>query len=118
MFRNKLDEGGRVARNKARLVPQWYRQKERIDYDETFAPIARIQTIHLLIAFATRKDFKLYQMDVKISFFNGHRKEEVYVAQPLSFESEKFLDHAYFLEKTMVSTKHHLSCLMDTIGGP
>ena len=68
VFRNKLDEIGVVTRNKARLVAQGYDQEEGIDYDETFAPIARVESIRMLLAFACYMDFKLYQMDVKSTF--------------------------------------------------
>jgi hypothetical protein len=59
-----------------------------LDFDETFAPVARVESIHMLLAYATQYGFKLYQMDVKSAFLNGPIKEEVYVEQPLSFESE------------------------------
>ena len=71
MFRNKLDEFGTITRNKARLVVQGYSQEEGIDYKETFAPIARIEAICILITFAAYMEFKLYQMDVKSEFLNG-----------------------------------------------
>ena len=68
VFRNKVDDQGVVIRNKARLVAQGYNQQEGIDFDETYAPVARIESIRLLISFASFKGFKLYQMDVKNSF--------------------------------------------------
>ena len=71
VFRNKVDEQGSVIRNKARLVAQGYNQREGIDYDETYAPVARLEAIRLLIAFASFKGFTLYQMDVKTAFLNG-----------------------------------------------
>ena len=83
VFRNKLDEQGVVTRNKARLVVQGYNQEEGIDYEETFAPVARVEAIRILIAFVAHMEFKLYQMDVKSAFLNGYLKEEVYVMQPL-----------------------------------
>ncbi|XP_015084294.1 uncharacterized protein LOC107027723 [Solanum pennellii] len=82
MFRNKLDEHGTVTRNKARLVVQGYNQEEGIDYDETFAPVSRLEAIRLLIAFTSHMEFTLYQMDVKSAFLNGLLKEEVFVKQP------------------------------------
>ena len=85
VFRNKLDEHGVITRNKARLVAQGYNQEEGIDYEETYAPVARLEAIRLLLAYACSKDFKLYQMGVKCVFLNGHINEEVYVAQPPSF---------------------------------
>ena len=68
VFRNKLDEQGTVTRNKARLVVQGYNQEAGIDYEETFAPVARIEAIRILIAFAAHKGIKLFQMDVKSAF--------------------------------------------------
>ncbi|KAE8693144.1 hypothetical protein F3Y22_tig00110819pilonHSYRG00446 [Hibiscus syriacus] len=82
VFRNKLDESGNIVRNKARLVAQGYTQEEGIDYDETYAPVARMEAIRMLLAFACFNEFKLYQMDVKSAFLNGFIKEEVYVEQP------------------------------------
>ena len=78
-----------VVRNKARLVAQGYSQQEGIDYEETFAPVARLEAIRIFLAFAASKGFKLYQMDVKSAFLNGFIEEEVYVKQPPSFESPK-----------------------------
>nr|GEV26574.1 hypothetical protein [Tanacetum cinerariifolium] len=80
---NKKDESNLVFQNKARLVAVGYSQQEGIDYDETFAPVARIKAIRLFLAYAAHKDFTIFQMDVKITFFNGILKEEVYVGQPL-----------------------------------
>ncbi|GJT61780.1 retrovirus-related pol polyprotein from transposon TNT 1-94 [Tanacetum coccineum] len=81
VFRNKLDENGIVSRNKARLVAQGYNQQEGIDYDETYAPVARLESIRILLAIACANDFKLYQINVKSAFLNGFINEEVYVAQ-------------------------------------
>ena len=78
-----------VVRNKARLVAQGFCQKEGIDYDETFAPVACLEAIRILLAFAASKGFKLQQLDVKSAFLNGFIEEEVYVKQPLGFESSK-----------------------------
>ena len=79
VFRNKLDENGIVIRNKARLVAKGYNQEEGIDYEETFAPVARLEAIRMLLAYASIMNFKLYQMDVKSAFLNGLIQEEVYV---------------------------------------
>jgi hypothetical protein len=75
-----------VTRNKARLVAKGYSQVESFDFDETYAPIARLESIRILLAYATYHGFKLYQMDVKSAFLNGPIKEEVYVEQPPGFE--------------------------------
>ena len=85
VFRNKLDEHGIIIRNKARLVAKGYNQEEGIDYEETYAPVARLEAIRLLLAFACILDLKLYQMDVKSAFLNGYIQEEVYVEQPPGF---------------------------------
>ncbi|WVZ84558.1 hypothetical protein U9M48_031583 [Paspalum notatum var. saurae] len=90
VLKNKQGENGMVVRNKARLVAQGFCQKEGIDYDETFAPVARLEAIRILIAFAASKGFKLQQMDVKSAFLNGFIEKEVYVRQPLGFESVDF----------------------------
>nr|GEV61591.1 retrovirus-related Pol polyprotein from transposon TNT 1-94 [Tanacetum cinerariifolium] len=81
----KLDENGVISRNKARLVAQGYNQQEGIDYDETYAPVARLESIRILIAYACVLEFKLFQMDVKSAFHNGVINVEVYVAQPPGF---------------------------------
>jgi cobalamin biosynthesis protein CobT len=86
VFCNKQDEHGVVTRNKARLVAKGYSQVESFDFDETYAPIARLESIRILLAYATYHGFKLYQMDVKSAFLNGPIKEEVYVEQPPGFE--------------------------------
>ena len=104
VFRNKLDENGKVIRNKARLVAQGYNQEEGIDYEETFAPVARLEAIRILLAFASSKNIKLFQMDVKCAFLNGYL-QEVYVAQPPGFEIEKFPNHVYKLDKALYGLK-------------
>ena len=71
VFRNKQDEYGVVTRNKAWLVAQGFTQIEGLDFDETYAPVARLESIHILLAYAAHHDFKLYQMDVKSAFLNG-----------------------------------------------
>ena len=86
IFKNKTDEFGNVVRNKARLVAQGYTQVEGIDFDETFAPVARLESIRLLLAVACCLKVKLYQMDVKSAFLNGFLSEEVYVEQPAGFQ--------------------------------
>ena len=90
VFRNKLDEEGIVTRNKARLVAKGYSQAEGIDYDETFAPVARLEAIRMFLAFAAHSNFKVYQMDVKSAFLNGELDEEVYVEQPLVLRIQNF----------------------------
>ena len=105
VFRNKLDESGIIVRNKARLVAQGYSQEEGIDFDESFAPVARLEAIRMLLAFACYMDFKLYQMDVKSAFLNGFITEEVYVAQPPGFENHEFPNHVFKLSKALYGLK-------------
>ncbi|GKD45571.1 copia protein, partial [Tanacetum coccineum] len=104
-FRNKLDENGIVSQNKARLVAQGYYQQESIDYDETYAPVARLKSIRILLAYACALEFKLFQMDVKSAFPNGFIYEEVYVAQPPGFIDFEKLDHVYKLKKAFYCLK-------------
>ncbi|GJT76362.1 copia protein [Tanacetum coccineum] len=94
VYRNNKDERGIVIKNNARLVVQGYTQEEGIDYDEVFALVARIEAIRLFLAYASFKDFMVYQMDVKSAFLYGKIEEEVYVCQPLGFEDPDFLDKA------------------------
>jgi hypothetical protein len=101
VFRNKKDEFGVVTRNKARLAAKGYSQVEGLDFEETFAPVARLESIHILLAYATHHDFKLYQMDVKRAFLNGPIKEEVYIEQPPGFEDQEYPNHAYKLHKAL-----------------
>jgi hypothetical protein len=93
------------VRNKARLVAQGYSRVEGLDFRETFAPVAHLEAIRILLAFATSKGFKLYQMDVKSAFFNGVIQEEVYVRQPPGFESPKYPDRVYKLSKALYGLK-------------
>ena len=102
VFKNKLDENGKVIRNKARLVAQGYNQQEGIDYDETFAPITKLKAIKMLLAFAAYKGFVLYQMDVKFAFLNGFIYEEVYVKQPLGLKMKTFIMFLNFQKTYMV----------------
>ncbi|GJQ91131.1 retrovirus-related pol polyprotein from transposon TNT 1-94 [Tanacetum coccineum] len=105
VFRNKLDENGIVSRNKARLVAQGYNQQEGINYDETYAPVARLESIRILLAYACALDFKLFQMDVKSAFLNSFINEEVYVAQPPGFIDFEKPDHVYKLKKALYGLK-------------
>ena len=84
-------------RNKARLVAQGFSQLEGLDFGETFAPVARLEAIRILLAFAASKGFKLYQMDVKNALLNGVIQEEVYVRQPPGFENPKYPNRVYKL---------------------
>ena len=105
VFWNKLDEHGIIVRNKERLVVKGYYQQEGIDYTETFAPVARLEAIRILISFVDFMNFKLYQMDVKCAFLYGFLDEEVFVEQLLGFENPSFLDHVYKLDKALYGLK-------------
>jgi hypothetical protein len=98
------------VRNKACLVAQGYSQVEGLDFGETFIHVAHLDTIRILLAFATSKGFKLYQMNVKSAFLNGVIHEEVYVRQPPSFESLKYPDRVYKLSKALYGLKQARVC--------
>ena len=99
------NEEGNVIRNKARLVAQGYSQMEGVDYDETFALVARMESIRILLALSCHLRFKLYQMDMKIDFLNGLLKEDVYVAQPKGFIDPHFSNHVLYLKKALYGLK-------------
>ena len=105
VLKNKQSEDGLVVRNKARLVAQGYSQVEGLDFEETFAHVARLEAIRILLIFATSKGFKLFQMDVKSAFLNGFIEEEVYVKQPPGFENHKFPNHVFKLSKALYGLK-------------
>jgi hypothetical protein len=105
VFRNKQDEHGVVTSNKVRLVAKGYSQVEGLDFDETYAPVARLESIHILLAYATYHGFKLYQMDVKSAFLNGPIKEYVYVEKPPCFEDSEYHYHVYKLSKALYGLK-------------
>ncbi|GJY32608.1 retrovirus-related pol polyprotein from transposon TNT 1-94, partial [Tanacetum coccineum] len=106
VYRNKKDERRIVVRNKARLVSQGYTQEEGIDYDEVFAPVARIEAIRLFLAYASFMGFIVYNMDVKSAFLYGTIKEEVYVCQPPGFEDPQFPDKVYKKDKGDILLVH------------
>ena len=101
----KLDEFGIIVRNMARLHAKGYNQEEDIDYDETYAPVARLEAIRLLLSFACIMDFRLFQMDVKSVFLNGYIEEEVYVDQPPGFVVYEHPNHVYKLKKALYGLK-------------
>ncbi|GJQ97350.1 putative ribonuclease H-like domain-containing protein [Tanacetum coccineum] len=101
VYRNKKDERGVVVRNKARLVAQGHRQEEGIDYDEVFAPVARLEAIRLFLAFASYMGFIVYQMDVKSAFLYGTIEEEVYVSQPPGFVDPDYPKRVYKVVKAL-----------------
>ncbi|GJU40062.1 retrovirus-related pol polyprotein from transposon TNT 1-94 [Tanacetum coccineum] len=100
-----MDEEGVVTKNKVRLVAQGYNQQEGIDYEETFAHVARLEAIRIFLAYVAYMGFVVYQMDVKNAFLNGKISEEVYVQQPPGFESSEFPDHVCKLDKALYGLK-------------
>ncbi|GJZ12356.1 retrovirus-related pol polyprotein from transposon TNT 1-94 [Tanacetum coccineum] len=102
IWKNKRDEENTIICNKARLVAMGYAQKEGIDFEESFAPVARLEAVRLFVAYAAHKSFLVYQMDVKTSFLYGHLKEEVYVNEP-----EDSIDTSSRTSST-VSKRHYL----------
>jgi hypothetical protein len=105
VFRNKQDEDGVVTRNKARLVAQGFTQVEGLEFGEIYAQVARLESIRILIAYATNYDFKLYQMDVKSAFLNGPLQELVCVEQLSGFEDPKKPNHVFLLHKALYGLK-------------
>ncbi|GJR61175.1 retrovirus-related pol polyprotein from transposon TNT 1-94 [Tanacetum coccineum] len=101
----KTDEFGEVLKNKARLVAQGFRQEEGIDFEESFAPVARIEAIRIFIANEANKNLKIFQMDVKTAFLDGQLKEEVYVSQPEGFVDRDNPSHVYKLKKALYGLK-------------
>ncbi|GJV41547.1 retrovirus-related pol polyprotein from transposon TNT 1-94 [Tanacetum coccineum] len=100
-----MDEDQTVIRNKARLVAKGYAQEEGIDFEESFAPVARLEAVRIFVAYAAHKSFPIYQMDVKTAFLNGPLKEEVYVAQPDGFVDPDHPDKVYRLRKALYGLK-------------
>ena len=92
-------------RNKARLVAKGFSQVEGLDFGETFAPVARLEAIRILLAYASHHEMKLYQMDVKSAFLNGFINELVYVDQPPGFEDPRYPNHVYRLSKALYGLK-------------
>ena len=86
-----MDEDGVVTRNKARLVAQGFTQLEGLDYDETFAPVARIEAIRIFLTYASFENFTVYQMDVNTEFLHGYHEQEVFLKQPLALKRKIFL---------------------------
>ncbi|GJR59826.1 retrovirus-related pol polyprotein from transposon TNT 1-94 [Tanacetum coccineum] len=105
LWKNKKDEDQTVIRNKARLVAKGYAQEEGIDFEESFAPVARLEAVRIFIAYAAHKSFPIYQMDVKTAFLNGPLKEEVYVAQPEGFVDPDHPEKVYLLRKALYGLK-------------
>ncbi|GJZ65520.1 retrovirus-related pol polyprotein from transposon TNT 1-94 [Tanacetum coccineum] len=105
IYKVKLDELGGILKNKARLVARSYRQEEGIDFEESFAPVARLEAIRIFLAFAAHMNMVVYQMDVKTVFLNGNLREEVYVSQPDGFVDPDNPNHVYKLKKALYGLK-------------
>ncbi|GJS19970.1 retrovirus-related pol polyprotein from transposon TNT 1-94 [Tanacetum coccineum] len=105
IYKVKLDELGGILKNKARLVARGYRQEEGIDFEESFAPVSRLDAIRIFLAYAAHMNMIVYQMDVKTAFLNGILREEVYVSQPDGFVDQDNLNHVYKLKKALYGLK-------------
>ncbi|GJV75843.1 retrovirus-related pol polyprotein from transposon TNT 1-94 [Tanacetum coccineum] len=105
LWKNKKDKDQTAIRNKSRLVAKGYAQEEGIDFEESFAPVARLEAVRIFIAYAAHKSFPIYQMDVKTAFLNGPLKEEVYVAQPDKFVDPDHPNKVYRLRKALYGLK-------------
>nr|GEW28602.1 hypothetical protein [Tanacetum cinerariifolium] len=105
LFKNKHDEEQTVIRNKSRLIVRGYRQEEGIDFEESFAPVARMEAIRIFLAYAVHKLFTVFQMDVKTAFLHSSLKEDVYVCQPEGFINADHPSHVYKLKKALYGLK-------------
>ncbi|GJZ58656.1 putative ribonuclease H-like domain-containing protein, partial [Tanacetum coccineum] len=105
IYKVKLDELEGILKNKAQLVTRGYRQEEGIDFEESFAPVARLEAIRIFLAFAAHMNMVVYQMDVKTAFLNGNLREEVYVSQPDGFVDKDNPNHVYKLKKALYGLK-------------
>jgi len=105
VFKNMMNEQGQIVRNKARLVGKGYAQIEGQDFDETFAPVARLEAIIMFLAYACHKNFKVYQMDVKSKFLNGDLEREIYMEQPERFLLTEIPDYVCKLKKALYGLK-------------
>ncbi|GJR15923.1 retrovirus-related pol polyprotein from transposon TNT 1-94 [Tanacetum coccineum] len=105
IWKNKTDAENTVIRNKSRLVAKGYGQEEGIDFEESFAPVARLEAVRIFVAYAAHKNFPIFQMDVKTTFLNGPLKEEVFVQQPDGFVDPDFPNHVYRLKKALYGLK-------------
>lgn len=105
VYKTKLKENGELEKFKVRLVAKGYVQQQGIDYTEVFAPVARMDTVRMIVALAAQKGWNVYQLDVKSAFLHGELKEEVYVEQPRGYELEKYPQKVYKLKKALYGLK-------------
>nr|GEU64521.1 hypothetical protein [Tanacetum cinerariifolium] len=115
IYKIKLDELGGILKNKARLVARGYRQEEWIDFEESFALVARLEAIRIFLAYVAHKNMVVYQMDVKTTFLNGNLREEVYVSQPDGFVDQDNPNHVYKLKKALYELKQAPCALYDML---
>ncbi|GJZ56097.1 retrovirus-related pol polyprotein from transposon TNT 1-94 [Tanacetum coccineum] len=105
LWKSKADAENTIIQKKSRLVAKGYSQQEGIDFEESFAPVARLEAVRMFVAYAAHKNFTIYQMDVKTAFLNGPLKKEVFVNQPNGFVDPNFPNHVYRLKKALYSLK-------------
>ena len=105
VYKLKKDSEGKVLKHKARLVAKGYVQKKGVDFEEVFAPVARLDTIRLILALAAHRGWKIHHLDVKSAFLNGELEEEVYVGQPKSFIDQTAEHKVYKLSKSLYGLK-------------
>ncbi|GJR25796.1 retrovirus-related pol polyprotein from transposon TNT 1-94 [Tanacetum coccineum] len=115
IYKVKLDELGGILKNKARLVARGYQQEEGIDFEESFASVARLEAIRIFLAYAAHKNMVVYQMDVKTAFLNGDLREDVYVSQPNGFVDKDNPNHVYKLKKALYGLKQALRAWYDML---
>nr|GEW22132.1 hypothetical protein [Tanacetum cinerariifolium] len=115
LWKNKKDEDQTVIHNKALLVAKGYAQEEGIDFEESFAPVARLEVVRIFVAYAAHKSFPIYQMEVKMAFLNGPLKEEVYIAQPDGFVDLDHSEKVYRLKKALYGLKQALRAWYDEL---
>nr|GEY04483.1 retrovirus-related Pol polyprotein from transposon TNT 1-94 [Tanacetum cinerariifolium] len=105
LWKNKSDAKNIFIPNKSRLVAKGYKQEEGIDFEESFAPVTRLEAVRMSVAFASHKNITIFSMDVKTAFLNGLLKEDVYVSQPNGVVIPDFPDHVYRLKKALYNLK-------------
>ncbi|GJW48047.1 retrovirus-related pol polyprotein from transposon TNT 1-94 [Tanacetum coccineum] len=115
IYKVKLDEMGEILKNKARLVARGYCQEEGINFEESFAPVDRLDAIRIFLAYVTHMNMIIYQMDVKMAFLNGILREQVYVTQPDGFMDQDNLNHVYKLKKALYGLKQALRAWYDLL---
>ncbi|GKF03940.1 retrovirus-related pol polyprotein from transposon TNT 1-94, partial [Tanacetum coccineum] len=113
IWKNKTDYENTVIQNKSHLVSKGYGQEEGIDFEELFAPVARLEAVRIFVAYAAHKNFPIFQMDVKTAFLNGLLKEEAFVQQPDGFVDPDFPNHVYRLKKALYGLKQALRAWYD-----